>query len=328
MRFSLASALTALALAAPAGAVELGLPIDCEPNKTCWIVHYPDHDPGPGSTDYTCGVRTYDDKKGVSFAVRNKAVMRSGVAVRAAAAGKVVGVRDGMRDIEVEKIGGIPALKGKDCGNGVGVDHGDGWFTQYCHMMKGSLTVKQGDMVQAGQTLGLVGLSGRTSYPHLAMSVRLKGAVVDPFTGPGTLGECGKVGRVLWSDAVAKDLPYVPTFIADAGFADGKADFAAALDGRLADESFPADAPALVMWMVAYGVMAGDAIRFRIQAPDGSTLLEESAPVKKNRDRKFLFMGRKRPGAAWPKGVYVGEVRIVREGDARTYDIARSVTLR
>ena len=49
---------------------------------------------------------------------------------------------------------------GKECGNRVGIDHGDGWATDYCHLATGSVSVKPGDNVAAGQPIGRVGLSG------------------------------------------------------------------------------------------------------------------------------------------------------------------------
>jgi biotin carboxyl carrier protein len=38
-------------------------------------------------------------------------------------------------------------------------DHGNGWTSAYGHMLKGSVLVKEGDQVTAGQPLGMVGLS-------------------------------------------------------------------------------------------------------------------------------------------------------------------------
>lgn len=145
----------------------MDLPIDCEPGKDCWIVNYVDHDPTTGLRDYMCGKATYNAPpgnrhKGTDFAIRDLAVMRAGVIVRAAAPGLVAGTRDGMKDVNLRKIG-QEAVKGKECGNGVRITHGKGWATQYCHMLQGSIAVKKGESVKAGQPLGLVGLSGRAA---------------------------------------------------------------------------------------------------------------------------------------------------------------------
>ncbi len=52
-------------------------------------------------------------------------------------------------------------------GNFVVLDHGNGEFTYYAHLKQGSLKVKKGDRVTAGQQLGQVGNSGDSAWPHL-----------------------------------------------------------------------------------------------------------------------------------------------------------------
>ena len=52
-------------------------------------------------------------------------------------------------------------------GNHVVLDHGDGVFSLYAHLRRGSATVRVGDVVTAGRPLGEVGNSGNTSEPHL-----------------------------------------------------------------------------------------------------------------------------------------------------------------
>jgi len=54
------------------------------------------------------------------------------VPVVAAADGVVVGTRNDMNNVFVGNIG-VDALDGKDAGNGVRWDHGNGGFTQYSH---------------------------------------------------------------------------------------------------------------------------------------------------------------------------------------------------
>jgi hypothetical protein len=52
-------------------------------------------------------------------------------------------------------------------GNHVIVDIGHGHYAFYAHMQPGSLRVKVGDKVVAGQVLGLVGNTGNSTEPHL-----------------------------------------------------------------------------------------------------------------------------------------------------------------
>lgn len=52
-------------------------------------------------------------------------------------------------------------------GNHVILDLGEGTFAVYAHVQRGSLRVKAGDTVRAGQRLGRVGNSGNTTESHL-----------------------------------------------------------------------------------------------------------------------------------------------------------------
>ena len=87
--------------------------------------------------------------------------MERGVDVFASAPGTVRGVRNDMRDV-LFTSDLSSEINGRDCGNGVVVAHDNGWETQYCHMREGSVSVIVGDLVEPGDVLSQVGLSGRT----------------------------------------------------------------------------------------------------------------------------------------------------------------------
>lgn len=63
-------------------------------------------------------------------------------------------------------------------GNTVFVDHGQGLVTMYCHLSR--IDVTPGQVVEAADTLGLVGSTGRVTGPHLHWSVSLNQAMVNP----------------------------------------------------------------------------------------------------------------------------------------------------
>ena len=65
-------------------------------------------------------------------------------------------------------------------GNCVVLDHGQGLQTLYMHLSE--ITVKEGDHVDRGQKLGLVGGTGRATGPHLHLGVRWRGEYLDPAT--------------------------------------------------------------------------------------------------------------------------------------------------
>lgn len=63
-------------------------------------------------------------------------------------------------------------------GNIVFVDHGQGFITSYCHLDK--VVVRNGQLLKAGDIVGMVGKTGRATGPHLHWSVSLNGIRVDP----------------------------------------------------------------------------------------------------------------------------------------------------
>jgi hypothetical protein len=56
-------------------------------------------------------------------------------------------------------------------GNGLAIDMGQDRVIIIAHMKPGSVMVSQGERVQAGQPIGLVGNSGRSAEPHLHIKV-------------------------------------------------------------------------------------------------------------------------------------------------------------
>lgn len=180
--------------------VLLDLPLACEPGRSCWVANYADTDPSAAATDFSCGPRAYEGHDGVDFAIRDLGEMARGVTVLAAAAGVVRGARDGVADVAAVDAESRARVAGRECGNGVLLEHGEGWQTQYCHLRRGSVGVRPGQRVAAGEPLGLVGLSGQTEFPHLHLAVRHNGVARDPFTGAALADGCGTRGAGLWVD--------------------------------------------------------------------------------------------------------------------------------
>ncbi|WP_126173334.1 M23 family metallopeptidase [Altericroceibacterium xinjiangense] len=85
----------------------------------------------------------------------------TGSPIHAAADGKVsfVGVRGGY-------------------GNVVEITHGNGMMTRYAHMS--AFKSKVGQTVGAGDVIGLIGSTGRSTGPHLHFEVRIHGRAVNP----------------------------------------------------------------------------------------------------------------------------------------------------
>jgi Peptidase family M23 len=287
-----------LALAAPAGAFDLALPVDCTLGDTCYIQQFHDHDPGPAARDFTCGPLSYDGHDGTDFALPTRAAMAEGVAVLAAAPGKVTGTRDGVPDF-------APATPGRECGNGVVIDHGDGWQTQYCHLKEGSVTVSPGDIVETGVFLGQIGQSGMAAFPHLHLSLRRNGKELDPFAPEATA--CGASGADLW----AKDLPHDPGGLIGIGLGAEVPAFDAIKAG-LPSPDLPATAPALVVWAYLFGARAGDALVLTITGPAGAVITERVL-LEKTQALAFRAVGRKLKADSWPPGTYEGTATLIRD---------------
>jgi len=64
-------------------------------------------------------------------------------------------------------------------GNAVIIDHGAGVFTSYSHLSR--IDVKVGQRIEKGQTVGLVGATGRATGPHLHWTVRVNSVNVNPL---------------------------------------------------------------------------------------------------------------------------------------------------
>ena len=75
---------------------------------------------------------------------------------------------------KVEFAGSIPDGKG----NIVIVDHGDGLKSLYAHM--GKINVGVGNEVNSEMMLGTVGMTGRTTGPHVHLEIYDKGVAVNP----------------------------------------------------------------------------------------------------------------------------------------------------
>lgn len=89
----------------------------------------------------------------------------TGCAVVAAASGRVV-----------TAISGYSGY-----GHTVVIDHGNGLKTRYAHMQAGSIAVKVGDYVYAGQQIGRIGGTGNVTGPHLHFEVLKYGTKVNPY---------------------------------------------------------------------------------------------------------------------------------------------------
>lgn len=294
-------------------APRFALPIACTVGKDCFVQNHVDHDSGTGYKDYRCGPLSYDRHTGTDIRLRHLAAMEQGVPVLAAAAGRVKALRDGMEDVNVRQIG-YERIKGKDAGNTVLLEHANGWTSLYGHMRRGSVAVKQGELISQGQKLGLVGLSGNTEFPHVHFELKHNGKLVDPFTADDRDDVCGVPPNGLWDDTASTALQYRPTDVINAGFAAGAPSLAEVMAGHgPAYTPLNTTAPALLFWVNTFGMRAGDIVEIRLSAPDGSVLAEKRDNIPRDKADWLSYVGRRAHGQ-WPVGEYLGVYRILRNG--------------
>jgi hypothetical protein len=300
-----------LLCAAPAGAFEIGLPIACKIGKDCFVQQYADHDPGKGAKDYACGSATYDGHDGTDIRVKTLADVERGVAVIASAPGVVKATRDGMADRLIADDTGRASVKDRECGNGVVIDHGEGWETQYCHMKRGSIAVAKGAKVAAGDRLGDVGYSGLAQFPHVHLTVRREGKALDPFAPGAWPSTCAMTADALWTDAAREQLDYTGGDLIALGFAGTAIDLPSLTAGSVPQPG--ANSPAFVAYAWAINLRKDDRIAVTLVGPKGE-LATNTATLDRNKAQYFLFAGRKLKTANWPSGTYTARVEITRDG--------------
>lgn len=86
------------------------------------------------------------------------------------------------RDPAYAAADGVVVFSG-DNGNGYGnyviIDHGNGILTYYAHF--DSCSVSTGDIVKAGDEVGKIGSTGRSTGNHLHFEIKIDGVSVDPL---------------------------------------------------------------------------------------------------------------------------------------------------
>lgn len=298
-----------LAGAPHAGAEALHFPVDCTLGRDCVIQQYVDRDPGSGATDYTCGPLTYDNHSGTDIRLTNLEAMRQGVNVLSASAGVVTAIRDGVPDTarRTEYRVRYP------CGNGVLVRRADGWKFQYCHLKKDTVAVRKGDTVAPGTVLGQVGMSGRTEFPHLHLTIRDQaGRTIDPFDARQQGQSCRLPDReTLWAADI--DTRYRPGGALQAGFADHVPSYGAIKDGQASARTLPRDAEGLVFWAEFFGLRRDDIIALEVRDPGGRLFVEDRFRMDRTRAVQFRAAGRSI--GPWSAGTYTGRASLIRDGD-------------
>jgi murein DD-endopeptidase MepM/ murein hydrolase activator NlpD len=271
-------------------------PIQGAPMTDVFYGAYMDHDPGSGARDYACGIKAYDGHGGVDILLRNFKVQDSGVSVIAAADGTVARVADGLADRSTtwDNGGGL--------GNYVEISHPGGSSTFYGHLRRGSIAVTQGERVERGALLGLVGSSGRSNWPHLHFEVRQDGVSLDPFAG-----ECSST-KSLWADQLAYQDAFMVT---DAGLTDQPPTPDVLLERPPTLSAFPLNAAGFRFWLQVANQPAAT-IRFELRAPGGALTDAGTLQVSAAFSMRYLLLNVPVSGALTQAGAW--EIRTYQDG--------------
>ena len=103
----------------------------------------------------------------------------------------IIAIEDGL----VYKVG-----YGTKKGYYVAIKHDNGYYSVYMHMKKGTIVVKEGDLITKGSRIGFMGESGNAVgvHLHLAIEPKLNSTYVDPY--PYLIGEKTLKGK--WENGV------------------------------------------------------------------------------------------------------------------------------
>lgn len=267
----------------------LALPIQCNLGIDCYIMHYVDLDPDHEAVDFGCGRQTYHNHDGTDFGIVDLESMNRGVPVLAAASGIVLRVRDGVVDRMIADQTQRADIENIGCGNGVVIDHGNGWQTQYCHLRNGSITVQKGNKADKGMVLGMVGSSGLASFAHVHFAVRYLGKVVDPFVGITNVPGCHVSRHPLWEQSPG----YVPTGLIRAGFAPKPPTQTELWQGRFGvTKADLSSLPSLVFWVHVFGVLQGDKEHFTLIAPNERIMVDNEKAMMKHNKTWVSYVGK------------------------------------
>lgn len=198
---------SALDTATPDTPIDLAFPL-ADPSMFEAVLGI-DHDPTDHSEDGPLGEamctdylgrafpHCYDQHDGTDYILAGSwTTMDAGsVEILAAAPGVVVETVDGNYDrCHADYETGAVTCDGHEmAANKVTLEHtgsdGSIWRTRYLHMMKDSVAVSEGEVVEAGTVLGRVGSSGLSSFPHLHLELQEpdpieEWRVRDPYAGP------------------------------------------------------------------------------------------------------------------------------------------------
>jgi hypothetical protein len=279
----------------------LGLPVDCSLGEECFVQQMPDIDPGVQVVDPLCGNASYQGHDGWDIRVRSLKDISRRIPVLSVADGVVIRIRDGVPDQILDRSDDKGLLLGKECGNGLVVEHADGLVSQYCHLKQGSVAVGRGAQIRKGERIGTIGASGLAEFPHVHLSIRSYGRPVEPLTGrplgQATAG-CGDTTHSLFEPPARQMLSRSPTAILDTGLAKAPPELSDLV--RQGGPPLVKSSEPIIVWVWAINLDGGCLFRIRLTDPDQNLVMDLTTKPLERHQANYL--------------AYVGGKQVIREG--------------
>jgi hypothetical protein len=309
----------------PEAPLRLGLPVDCRLGEDCFVQQMPDIDPSEQVLDPLCGKATYQGHDGWDIRVPSIKDIDRQTPVVAVADGTIARIRDGVPDRIYDRVQDKDLLAGKECGNGVFVEHAGGLVSQYCHLKEGSIAVRPGARVRKGDRVGSIGATGLAEFPHVHLSVRLNGKPIEPLTGHSLAqaGEaCGDTTASLFEPAAREMLSRSASAILQVGLTNSPPDSSNLV--RSGEPPVPKISEPVIAWVWAINVEAGSLFRIRMVDPDRRTIM--SIEMKSLEGRKANYVAYAGGKDAQREGAYGLQLDLV-SGGKTIWSTARSVDI-
>lgn len=239
--------------------VKLEWPVEGGIQADNYITNFYDVDVSSDHADLHGGPYAYDGHAAWDIGPGHFADMDDGVDVYAAAAGTVTEVNDGEFDRQTDGFNVQP----RPAANYVKIDHGQGFETFYWHFRRDSVEVEVGQVVAAGDRLGLMGSSGVSTGTHLHFGLTRHGRPVEPMFDPNTY--------------LADTIPYSDdvTIMRSSGvWIDRPTDHFK--EGAPRTNVFPVNSPVPYVWGYFTAINQDDLVETIWHRPDGSQFTRAS----------------------------------------------------
>lgn len=323
MRILLLLLISCLTQAVQADDFKLQFPVNCQLNNDCFILSYPSH---PDNLDYSCGTLTQEKYPATNIALANEKQMTKGFEVVAVADGVVKKVTGTIQDIPYkEKHNPEYALNNDICGNGIVIDHNNGWQSFYCYLKQASIKVLPETKVKAGQVIALVGQSGYVGMPMLGFTIASNGQSMDPFMSKSTLEPCSKEpSSQMWQEPIA----YKPHGVIDSGFTRRSVELVDVISADpVLEEPLTKDDNIMIFWTQAYGVQDNDLEVVSIYKPDKTLFFISDNAVDARNLMYVSSNGRKLTKGGFETGMWTAKYSVQRNGQ-ELFGIEKTFTVK